>query len=281
MPYIEWDGQARALGPGVLTVGSAPEAGWRIQGRDLAPIHALFALTTGTRVLLTRGSAAAAVTVNGTDMVEPRGVLEFGDRVRMGTVELHYRQFPPGGEGHSAYLRDTRRGRLYQLRERNTIGRDLMNTVVVQEPDVSRTHAEIVRHGEAYLIAPQPASVTSVNGARLLAAAPLQEGDEIAVGHTVLRFTSALPAGAARWDGPARESVGRQARSSRAATTFMGQIEARDLKHRDTRRKISRFVAITVSALAVAAALASLYVGAHRPIATLAPRKHGAHAGAY
>ena len=274
MPYIEFEGQARALGPGVMTIGSAPEAGWRIKGRGLDPIHAVLALESGTRAMLTRGSSTAAVAVNGSELEGERTLLVLGDRLRLGTAELHYRQLPPNGEAQRAYLRDTRRGRLYQLRDHNTIGRHLSNSVIVPEPDVSRTHAEIVRHDDAYLVVPQHASVTSVNGARLLVPAPLREGDEITVGRTVLRFTSAPQVGTPVSSETRRDGLGHDARQSRAQTMFIGRIEADELRSRDTRRRVHRFVAMTVAALAIAGALVVMYSGARAPTSAAGTRRH-------
>src|ERR1700735_4462328 len=164
MAYVEFEGDVRPLGPGVLTIGSAPEAGWRILGRGLDPVHLLVSV---------------------------------GDGVQAGTAELHYRRMPSGPDtSPDAYLRDTRRGRVYRLHDRNTIGRDPGSTVVVQEPEVSRLHAHLVEGEGSYLLGPHPSSVTSLNGARLLAPAGLQEGDEIAIGRTMLRFTTVVPSGA-------------------------------------------------------------------------------------
>ena len=262
MPYVEFEGEVRPLGPGVLTIGSAPEAGWRIQGRGLDPVHALLSVQTGGRALLIRRAPAAAVLVNNVELVAPRTLLSFGDCLRMGTAEMRYRRLAPGDLAPAAYLRDTRRGRLYQLRERSTIGRDFGSTVAVHDPDVSRLHAELIQRGEAYLIVPHGASVTSVNGARLIAPTTLQEGDEIAIGRTVLRFTTALPTGSA----VSAESIapaGNAARMSRAQTTFMGAIEARDQKARVTRRRMHRLAAIGVVAIAMAAIVVTLYADAH------------------
>src|SRR6185437_4951091 len=125
MPFIEFGGEVRALGPGVLTVGSGPEAGWRIPGRGLDPVHVLLSVQPGGRALLIRHSATAPVCVNGAELAPTRTLLSFGDRIALGTAELRYRRLAPGEETPTGYLRDVRRGRLYQLRERSTIGREL------------------------------------------------------------------------------------------------------------------------------------------------------------
>ncbi len=259
MPYIEYQGECRGIGPGVLTIGSAPAAGWRIQGRGLDAVHLVLSLQSGGRALLIRGAAGAAVQVNGVELAPMRTLLEFGDCVVAGTAELWYRRLPPGATAPTAYLRDTRRGRVYQLRDRSTIGRDMSSTVVVQEADVSRVHAEVLQRGEAHLIVPHGVSVTSINGSRLVAPTALQEGDEIAVGRTLLRFTTALPDRNTLSGGASAASSQAPPRESRAPTTFMGTIEARDQRSRVSRRRLTRAAVIAVATIAVAAALVTLY----------------------
>jgi hypothetical protein len=91
----------------------------------------ILSVQTGGRALLIRGSRAATLHVNGVELIPMRTLLSFGDCVVAGTAELWYRRLPPGTTAPTAYLRDTRRGRLYQLRDRSTIGRDMSSTVVV------------------------------------------------------------------------------------------------------------------------------------------------------
>jgi hypothetical protein len=266
MAYMEFEGDVRPLGPGVLTIGSAPEAGWRILGRGLEPVHLLLSVETGGRALLIRGAPRSAMRVNGVELTVPRALLTFGDRVQAGTAELRYRRMPSGPDtSPDAYLRDTRRGRVYRLHDRNTIGRDPGSTVVVQEPEVSRVHAHLVEGEGSYLLVPHPSSVTSLNGARLLAPAGLQEGDEIAIGRTVLRFTTVVPSGARVAPEPAAR-VSQAGRGARAATTFMGTIEARDQRSRVTHRRLMRVTTITLIVLAMAAAVATVYADMHNPV---------------
>jgi FHA domain len=265
MAYVEFEGDVRPLGPGVLTIGSAPEAGWRILGRGLEPVHLLLSVETGGRALLIRGAPGSAMRVNGVELTVPRALLSFGDRVQAGTAELRYRRMPSGPEtSPDAYVRDTRRGRLYRLHDRNTIGRDPGSTVIVQEPDVSRVHAHLVQGGESYVIVPHPASVTSLNGVRLLLPTGLQEGDEIAVGRTVLRFTTVVPSGAKVAPEPAAR-VDKAGRDARAATTFMGTIEARDQRSRVTHRRVMRMTTIALITLAMAAVVLTVYADIQNP----------------
>ncbi len=265
MAYVEFEGDVRPLGPGVLTIGSAPEAGWRILGRGLEPVHLLLSVETGGRALLIRGAPRSAMRVNGVELTVPRALLAFGDRVQAGTAELRYRRMPSGPDtSPDAYLRDTRRGRVYRLHDRNSIGRDPGSTVVVQEPEVSRVHAHLAEGEGSYILVPHPSSVTSLNGARLLAPAGLQEGDEIAIGRTVLRFTTVVPSGTRVAPEPAARPS-QAGRGARAATTFMGTIEARDQRSRVAHRRLMRVTTITLIVLAMAAAVVTVYTDVHNP----------------
>jgi len=267
MPFIEFEREVRALGPGVLTVGSGPEAGWRIGGRGLDSVHLLLSAQPGGRALLIRGSSSAAVSINGTDLVPLRTLLSFGDRVAIGTAEFRYRQLAPGDNTPAGYVRDVRRGRVYQLRAQSTIGRDLSSTVIVHEPDVSRLHAEIVQRDEQFVVVPHGSSVTSFNGARVVAPMPLQEGYEITIGRTLLRFTTALPTSSGLHPDMAARGAGAMARESQAQTTFIGTIERQEHRVRAARRRLTRAASIAVVAIAAAAVIVSLYVDARTKVA--------------
>jgi predicted component of type VI protein secretion system len=280
MPYIEFSGEARPLGPGVLTVGSAPEAGWRIQGRGLEGVHLMLSLHTGGRALLIRGTPGAAVAINGVELAGVRTLLSFGDCVAVGTAELRYRRLAPGSQAPAAYLRDVRRGRLYQLRDRSTIGRDISSTVVIHEPDVSRLHAELVQRDESYVLMPHGVTVVSVNGGRVVSPTTLQEGDEIGIGRTTLRFTTAPPAGSTVSREPSARAPNQVLKEARAQTTFMGAIEARDQRARQVRRRLSRAAAMALVAIGIAAMAMAMYVDAHSPPPRSTRTAHASRRGA-
>jgi len=80
-------------------------------------------------------------------------------------------------------------GVVHELRETVTlIGRSRRCDVVVEDPNVSRQHAEIRRQGDSYVIR----DLGSTNGTRVnrrdARQATLQHGDRIEVGTTELRF---------------------------------------------------------------------------------------------
>ncbi len=179
--------------------------------------------------------------------------------------------FEPGTRG--GYLRDTSRGRLYELEECSTIGRGLANTIVLEDADVSRSHAEIIRRGEAYVLVPHVTTVSSVNGALALSPTPLREGDQIGIGNTGLRFLVTLPPGA-RVDPPTRPTGWRAVRASRAPTLFLGRVEVHERRRRETRRMVSRVAAALAAAVAIAIAVAAIYALA-RPVSRVTSRIAG------
>jgi pSer/pThr/pTyr-binding forkhead associated (FHA) protein len=80
--------------------------------------------------------------------------------------------------------------------ERSTIGRDPASDVVVEDPTVSRHHADIVRDGPGWAIVDtDSANGTFVNGQRVVEWAAVRPGDRIRVGDAVLGVVPAAPAG--------------------------------------------------------------------------------------
>ena len=278
MTYLVFGTTVRQLGPGVLTVGSAPEAGWRVLGHGLEPRHAIVSQETGWggRALIERGSPSAVIVVNGAEVAGGKATLEFDDVVRLGSAEFTYRRTGLGAAKGGPYLRDRRRGRLYLLSDRCTIGRDQSSTIILKDVDVSRTHAEIVKEGDAFVLRPHGVSVVSLNGVRVSREAALREGDDISIADSVFRFTTdAGPSGAVSVE-PQRGAP--PPRSVSAQTMFMGAIEARDYHDRSVKRKVTRGVAITLTIVAVALSLFWLAFGARQPIAARRHHPHSASA---
>ena len=236
MPYLEFEHQLRPVGPGIVTIGSAPEAGWRILGRDLAPIHLLITPQADGRALLMRGATTAPVMINGTALAEDRRSLAFGDTIRIGSAEFVYRQTARQEPTGEAYLRDMRRARVFKLGDTNLIGRDPKCAVLLPEASVSRIHAEVRLHEGRYRVRPHGNAYVAHNHEALLDAAELKEGDELSIGDTVLRFTTEMPANV-RTAEASRASV--KPRSAMMATVFVGAIEARERLKRGEQRKLA------------------------------------------
>src|SRR5687767_4605944 len=246
MPYLEFEHQSKSLGPGVLTIGSGSEAAWRIHGRDLAPLHAVITLEKGGYALVAAGSPDAPIQVNGTDVTDGRGVVRFGDRLRLGRAEFRFTQLASGSDSHSGYLREMRRGRSYRLAEFTEIGRDPRCGVFIPEPEVSRIHAEIRRDKGSFLVTPHN-GLTLLNGERITTPRPLGEGDELSVGRTTLRF-SAEPIGQTVEARSGAQLTG-DIRRAHMQTTFIGAYEARELVTQGDRRRL--MIIITTVAVVI------------------------------
>jgi pSer/pThr/pTyr-binding forkhead associated (FHA) protein len=117
-----------------------------------------------------------------------------------------------------AYLICDRRGHAYPIGSHTlTIGRDSVSHVVVSDPSVSRFHAEVrVDTGgrkPVYTFLSMGSRGSAINGTGVTAARVLDEGDEIVVGDTMLRFTREQPAAdftvVRRTDAPADPAPGK------------------------------------------------------------------------
>ena len=248
MPYLEYDNQSRPLGPGVLTVGSGTEANWRILGRELLPLHGVFTFERDGRALLSKGAPHASVWINGEELEERLAVLSFGDRVRLGNAEFVFRQFLTA-EHRDGYFHDTRRGRLYKLDAPTTqIGRETTCVILVQDPEVSRFHAEILRDDAGhYAVRPMGSAYTLLNANRIAETRPLKEGDEVTVGRTVFRFT--FEPAAHMLAGMARHSQASK-RAAKMQTMFVGPIAAREMLAKRERRRYGLIGAAVFGAIA-------------------------------
>lgn len=244
MPYLEYDHQTRALGHGVLSIGSGTEASWRIVGRDLMPLHAIVTMHRDGTAHVERGTVVASITVNGVEREDGRATLNFGDVLQIGTAKFTYRQFASDEITGSrpGYLHDTRRGRVYVLMDVTEIGRDVKCAITLQEPDVSRVHAEIVRRPEGGFAAkPVGSAYTLVNSTRLSTTTKLHEGDELTIGRTVFRFTMERPASLGLGNAHAMNV---DKRAAKMQTMFVGTVQARDMLRRDEQRKYGAIIAV-------------------------------------
>ncbi|GAC1481906.1 MAG: hypothetical protein NVS1B4_26880 [Gemmatimonadaceae bacterium] len=247
MPYLAFESNKRALGPGVLTIGSGTEAAWRVQDRDLAPLHAIVTLERDGR--LSVESIGAPIVVNGSEMQDPRTLLSYGDTMRLGGAEFRFIKTVVDRTAEAGYLYDTRRGRYYHLGDVTEIGRDVRCNVLVQEPDVSRVHAEVLRReGGGFLAKPVGGAYTLVNAHRLMQPSPLKEGDELTVGRTTLRFTAEPPARAIEDKG---QHVLASKRAAKMQTVYMGSLQARERVDDRERKKYGTIVALVAGTVIV------------------------------
>ncbi len=78
----------------------------------------------------------------------------------------------------------------------STIGRSPQNEIVINDPEMSRRHAQIVQQGEIFAVSDLGSTNgTFVNGQRCTGATPLRHGDRIEFGDTVslIFYQTAVP----------------------------------------------------------------------------------------
>ncbi len=100
------------------------------------------------------------------------------------------------GRGPSYLVYEFER-RAYPLSDTGfTIGRDAGSNIVVREPAVSRSHAELRAEGAQYVLHASGPTGTRVNGTAVTGPVSLEEGDRIEIGSAVLTFRQGrLPLG--------------------------------------------------------------------------------------
>jgi hypothetical protein len=100
-------------------------------------------------------------------------------------------------ERATAYLVYEFERRAYPLTDAGfTIGRDASSTIVLREPAVSRSHAEVRAEGGEYVLHTSGATGTRLNGEHVNTPRQLREGDRIEIGTAELTFRRArLPLG--------------------------------------------------------------------------------------
>jgi hypothetical protein len=77
-----------------------------------------------------------------------------------------------------------------------TIGRDASSNIILREPSVSRSHAEVRAEGGEYVLHTSGATGTLLNGEHVSTPRQLKEGDRIGIGTAELTFRrSKLPLG--------------------------------------------------------------------------------------
>lgn len=90
--------------------------------------------------------------------------------------------------------------RVIPVRDAVTLGRDLGNHVVLDDPQVSGHHAVVQRHPEGALLRDLGSTNgTTVNGEPLAGARRLRHGDEVVLGQVILRVRATAPAPSGAW----------------------------------------------------------------------------------
>lgn len=258
MAFLLHGDQRRALGPGVLSIGSGVEAGWRFRVPELARLHALVTQDTGGHAALMRASPEVEVRLNGEAIGRDARRLASGDVITVGGLDFRYEADAPPADAAvpaAGHLRDARRDRVHVLRRDVTVvGRDTASDIVVQEPEIARVHVRLERDGETVRLVPQPAAVTLLNGVRVEKATTLRDNDAIGMGRTVLFFTHEPPR---RHALEKAQSIATDRYTRRLGTGVLGVVVRREEREEQERRRtrITMIAVIVLLAVAITAAV--------------------------
>jgi ABC transport system ATP-binding/permease protein len=167
--------------PAGLTIGAPPEADIRIVGAGFVGIQAAIESTESGHVIVEQAKRSETF-VNGERLVagERRPLLR-GDSIALAGQLLHY--LPTGsGLPRLAPVAPVDAGRVRTSKHEFTVGRDPGCDLVLDHPTVSRHHAIIRMDRGTPVIESRGSSVgVRVNG-ELVRRAPLEVGDQIAIG---------------------------------------------------------------------------------------------------
>lgn len=202
MALIEFQGELRELVPGQTTVGSGSQAAWRIQNADLSARHFTVRVENDDAVTIAPHSAQHIVVVNGRQVPLAGVELADGDQIAAGGAVMTFvrdgARMPearPAAAAQAAFLVDAAERVAYPLQRRTvTIGRDSASSVALRDPAVSRFHADVRSEAGQHVLYAMGSSGTRVNGQPVSGPRLLEEGDEIGLGDTTLRYTREAPA---------------------------------------------------------------------------------------
>ena len=115
-------------------------------------------------------------------------------------------------------------GRVIKLEGNGLLGRDPAVEYPIDDPTVSRRHAELLQSGNGWRLRDLgSANGTEINGVRLIGDKALAEGDVISLGRVTLQFTAQL-AGTMRGPGPAVERTQPPGVRPEAAASMLARI---------------------------------------------------------
>jgi len=179
-------------------VGSGSQAAWRVQDAGLAARHFTVSVDQAGVATLSPASTQGIVVVNGRQLGQAGTTLSDGDRISAGLAHFVYVEqagrapspTPQDGDAEPAFLIDDADRVAYPVRRRTTsVGRDAASHIVVRDATVSRFHADVRAEAGQHVLYSMGSAGTTINGVRVSAPQLLQEGDRIAIGSLVLRYT--------------------------------------------------------------------------------------------
>jgi pSer/pThr/pTyr-binding forkhead associated (FHA) protein len=203
MAWLEYGGRLRRLTDGETIVGGAPSAGLHIADADLLPRHFVLRVD-GDDIWLRVWSPETVVAKNGRQVAAQECKLDDGDTISAGSMHFHVWRNEPElpavtveketSRPPVAHLIDTRDNVAYRLDRLSTnIGRSAANVIRLKDPTASRFHAQVRREAGGFALHSVGSSGTRINGQRVGAPQLLDDGDEIEIAYTTLRYTRATP----------------------------------------------------------------------------------------
>ena len=132
-----------------------------------------------------------------------------------------------------------------------SIGRDAASGIVIREPAVSRSHAEVRPEGEDFVLTASGATGTRLNGSPLSAPAKLSDGDRIEIGSVEITFRQGrLPLGVSVVDTANTSGRDPDAMTRRSTITnpILGSAPAAPEKHRSGKGPMILLVILIVAA---------------------------------
>lgn len=219
MAFVEHGGMRHPLPAGETLIGSGADCHLRLEGRGVAPRHAVLTTAPDHSVAIRRFDGSVEVEVNGVRLGALPQSLLHGDKIALGSVELLFADERKSGStqyiaavqidvpadrpkpGAPGKATSGTGGRLVCLTDGReyrvvgaalTFGRDAKADVVVPSGQVSRRHAEIVATPRGYMLVDYSTNGTWVNGERVENQRLLARGDVVKVGDEEFRFYADL-----------------------------------------------------------------------------------------
>jgi predicted component of type VI protein secretion system len=203
MAWVEYGGRLRRLAEGETVVGGAPTVGLHVGEADLLPRHFVLRVD-GDDVFMRIWSTDTVVALNGRQMGSEECRLDDGDTISAGSAHFHIWRNEPelsaitpesaNSRPPKAHLIDTRDNVAYALDRLSTnIGRATANIIRLKDPTASRFHAQVRREAGGFALHSVGSSGTRINGQRVGSPQLLEDGDEIEIAYTTLRYTRATP----------------------------------------------------------------------------------------
>jgi predicted component of type VI protein secretion system len=203
MAWVEYGGRLRRLADGETVVGGAPSSGLHVGDADLLPRHFVLRIV-GDDAFIRTWSPDTVVALNGRQMGAEECRLDDGDTISAGSAHFHIWRHEPElnavtvESGNSrppkAHLIDIRDNVAYPLDRLSTnIGRASANVIRLKDPTASRFHAQVRREAGGFALHSVGSSGTRINGRRVGSPHLLEDGDEIEIAYTTLRYTRATP----------------------------------------------------------------------------------------